>query len=63
MNPPLFANQCNDMTLYHRTFVEERCRYNNRKTFARHAVTLKFETRNVLAKRKKVIREDRTGLL
>jgi len=63
MNPPLFANRCNDMTLYHRTFVQERCRYNNSKTFARHAVTLKFETRNALAKRKKVIREHITPLL
>jgi hypothetical protein len=63
MNPPLFANQCSDMTLYHRTFVQEGCRYNNSKTFVRHAVTLDFETRNVLAKRKKVIREHRTTSL
>lgn len=52
----LFANQWNDITLYHRTFVQERCRYNNSKTFARHTVTLKSENQNVLAKRKKVIR-------
>ena len=52
----MFANRCNDMTLYHRTFVLERCRYNNSKTLARHAVTLKFETRNVSANRKKAAR-------
>jgi hypothetical protein len=63
MNPSLFANQYNDLTLYQRTFVQERCRYNNSKTFARHAVTLKFETRNVLAKHKKVVREHKIALL
>jgi hypothetical protein len=53
MNPSLFANQYNDLTLYQRAFAQEGCRYNNSKTFVRHAVTLKFETGNVLAKRKK----------